>query len=45
MKKTVKVGNVVLGDGNIYVQSMLNVPYEDVEGNVRQAVELEKTGL
>ena len=44
MKKTVKVGNLTLGDGNIYVQSMLNVPYENVEGNVTQAVELEKAG-
>lgn len=44
MKKAVKVGNVVLGDGNIYVQSMLNVPYDDIEGNVAQAVELEKAG-
>lgn len=43
-KKKVKIGNIVLGDGNIYVQSMLNVPYEDVEGNVAQAVELEKAG-
>ena len=44
MKKAVKVGNLVLGDGNIYVQSMLNVPYDDIEGNVAQAVELEKAG-
>lgn len=44
MKKTVKVGNLVLGDGNIYVQSMLNIPYENTEGNVEQAVELEKAG-
>ncbi len=44
MKKAVKVGNLIFGDGNIYVQSMLNVPYDDVEGNVKQAVELEKAG-
>lgn len=44
MKRKVKVGNITLGDGNIYVQSMLNVPAVDVEGNVRQAVELEKAG-
>lgn len=44
MKRKVKVGNITLGDGNIYVQSMLNVPAADVEGNVRQAVELEKAG-
>lgn len=44
MKRKVKVGGVTLGDGNIYIQSMLNVPYEDIEGNVRQAAELEKAG-
>ena len=44
MKRKVKVGNITLGDGNIYVQSMLNVPAADVEGNVRQAVELEQAG-
>lgn len=44
MKKKVRVGNIVLGDGNIYVQSMLNIPYNDVEGNIRQAVELERAG-
>lgn len=44
MKKSVKVGNLVLGDGSIYVQSMLNIPYEDVEGNVKQAEELERAG-
>lgn len=44
MKRKVKVGNVTLGDGNIYIQSMLNVPAADVKGNVRQAVELEQAG-
>ena len=44
MKRKVKVGGLTLGDGNIYIQSMLNVPYNDVEGNVRQAVELERSG-
>ena len=44
MKKQVKVGKLNLGDGNIYIQSMLNIPAEDVEANIRQAVELEKAG-
>ena len=44
MKRKVKVGNITLGDGDIYVQSMLNVPAADVEGNVRQAMELEQAG-
>lgn len=44
MKKQVNVGKLTLGDGNIYIQSMLNIPAADVEGNVKQAVELEKAG-
>lgn len=44
MKKKVKVGNITLGDGNIYIQSMLNVPASDIENSVNQAVELEKAG-
>ena len=44
MKKQVKVGNITLGDGNIYIQSMLNVRAEDIENSVKQAVELEKAG-
>ena len=44
MKRRVKVGNITLGDGKIYVQSMLNIPAADVEGNVRQAVRLEQAG-
>lgn len=44
MKKAVKLGNITLGDGHIYIQSMLNIPANDVAGNVQQAVELEKAG-
>lgn len=44
MKKQVKVGSLTLGDGNIYIQSMLNKSADDVEGSVFQAVELEKAG-
>ena len=36
-KKKVKVGNLTLGGEHIYIQSMLNIPADDVEGNVRQA--------
>lgn len=43
-KKKVKVGNLTLGGEHIYIQSMLNIPADDVEGNVRQAIELEKAG-
>ena len=42
--KPVKVGNCVLNGEHIYIQSMLNVPAENVEGNVAQAVALEKAG-
>ena len=40
----VKVGGLTLDGRNIYIQSMLNVPAEDIEGSVRQAVSLEKAG-
>ena len=44
-KKQVKVGNVLVGGGaDVSIQSMLNVPSTDIEGSVRQAVELEKAG-
>ncbi len=42
--KTVKVGNLTLGDGKIYVQSMLNIPAENIEKRVEQAVKLEQAG-
>ncbi len=42
--KSVKVGDCQLNGEHIYIQSMLNVPAEDVEGNVAQAVTLEKAG-
>ncbi len=42
--KTVKVGDLTLGDGRIYIQSMLNVPADDIGGSVKQAEELEKAG-
>lgn len=42
--KPVKVGNLTLDGKKIYIQSMLNVPAENIEESVRQAVELEKSG-
>lgn len=42
--KQVKVGNCVLGSEKIYIQSMLNIPADDIENSVKQAVELEKAG-
>ncbi len=43
--RTVKARNVEIGSGSkITVQSMLNVLAHDIEGNVAQAVELEKAG-
>jgi len=44
MKKKVKVGNITLGDGNIYIQSMLNIRADDISNSVKQAIELEKAG-
>lgn len=44
-KIQVKAGSVEIGGGaDISVQSMLNVPSTDIEGSVKQAVELEKAG-
>ncbi|MGN0695768.1 MAG: flavodoxin-dependent (E)-4-hydroxy-3-methylbut-2-enyl-diphosphate synthase [Oscillospiraceae bacterium] len=42
--KPVKVGELTLDGNKIYIQSMLNVPAADIEGNVRQAAELERVG-
>ncbi len=43
--KKIAVGNIWIGgDAKITVQSMLNVPSTNVEGSVRQAMELEKAG-
>ncbi|MDD7194471.1 MAG: flavodoxin-dependent (E)-4-hydroxy-3-methylbut-2-enyl-diphosphate synthase [Clostridiaceae bacterium] len=43
--RRVKVGNIYIGGSErITVQSMLNRPATDIEGSVKQAVELEKAG-
>ncbi|MDY2848523.1 MAG: flavodoxin-dependent (E)-4-hydroxy-3-methylbut-2-enyl-diphosphate synthase [Oscillospiraceae bacterium] len=42
--KPVKVGELTLDGKKIFIQSMLNVPAADIEGNVRQAAELERVG-
>ncbi|MBP0977483.1 MAG: flavodoxin-dependent (E)-4-hydroxy-3-methylbut-2-enyl-diphosphate synthase [Oscillospiraceae bacterium] len=42
--KKVKLGNLTFGGGHIYIQSMLNVSSDDIEGSVKQAVALEKAG-
>ena len=43
--KTVNVGGVAVGGGaSVSIQSMLNAPAHDVQGNVRQALELEAAG-
>ncbi|MCL1831815.1 MAG: flavodoxin-dependent (E)-4-hydroxy-3-methylbut-2-enyl-diphosphate synthase [Oscillospiraceae bacterium] len=43
-KRIVKVGDLPFGDGNVYVQSMLNVSAQDVSGNVAQAMRLAEVG-
>lgn len=42
--RKVKVGGLTLGDGRIYVQSMLNTPAEDIAASVAQAQALEAAG-
>lgn len=42
--KQVKVGNCLLGGEKVYIQSMLNVRADDIDGNVAQAVRLEQVG-
>lgn len=44
MSKKVRVGNLILGDGQVYVQSMLNTAAGDHDGAVAQAIALEKAG-
>lgn len=45
IKRELKIGNTAIGGSNpVLVQSMLNVRSSDIEGNVKQAVELEKAG-
>lgn len=43
--KKIKLGNIFIGgDSKVTVQSMLNIPAHDIEGNVRQALELQQAG-
>lgn len=43
--KQVKVGNLTIGGGaEISIQSMLNAPWDDINGNVEQAKRLEAAG-
>lgn len=42
--KKVRVGNLTLGDGRVYIQSMLNVPAGNVRESVEQAAALERAG-
>ena len=45
ISKKIKVGNTFIGGNSpVLVQSMLNIPSTDIEGSVKQAVELEKAG-
>ena len=45
LKREVKISNVTIGGKNpIAVQTMLNVPVEDIEGNVAQAKRCEAAG-
>lgn len=45
LSKKIKVGDIYIGgDSKITVQSMLNIPAHDIEGNVRQALALQNAG-
>lgn len=45
MRKEIKIGNLAIGGNQpVAVQSMLNVPIHDMEGNVAQAVRLQQAG-
>ena len=44
-KKKVKVGNLTLGGEHIYIQSMLNIPADDVEGNVGRQSSLKRQAV
>ena len=46
LKREVKIGNVTIGGKNpIAVQTMLNVPVEDIEGNVAQACAVKRQAV
>lgn len=42
--KIVKIGNLSLDGTKIFIQSMLNIPSNDIKGNVLQAINLERAG-
>lgn len=44
MKKVVKVGNVLIGNGDVSVQTMLAAKTEDVERNIEEIVRLKNEG-
>ena len=42
--KQVSVGNCPIGDGNITIQSMCNIPFSELERLIQQALALEQAG-
>ncbi|MDE7208265.1 MAG: flavodoxin-dependent (E)-4-hydroxy-3-methylbut-2-enyl-diphosphate synthase [Clostridia bacterium] len=44
MKRRVKVGNTVIGDGNVTIQSMTNTKTSDIDSTVKQIKALEDEG-
>lgn len=44
MKKTVKVGNINIGDGNVSIQSMTNTKTSDIDATVAQIKACESAG-
>ena len=43
-RRVVKVGALAFGGGDVFVQSMLNIPPDDIDGNIAQALRLVKVG-
>ena len=41
---SVKCGNCIFNGEKIYIQSMLNIPADDIDGSVKQAIRLEQAG-
>lgn len=44
MKKIIKVGNLEIGNGHIFIQSMTNTKTSDVKNTIEQILNLEKYG-
>ena len=44
MRKTIKVGNIEIGNGHIVIQSMTNTKTSDIEKTIKQIIDLTNNG-